>query len=292
MRLQRGIRRAANVSLRDINQYISRCLLGLVQDTNSSMIPYLSQSFDPGELVTNVTPISSLKFMDISSTPFPNMNSNKNPKETSSLFAFNPNKSSKLRKQALKELMGNFMCLKTINTGHERDQNSNMAASSILSSQAIVRYLPKPEQLTVHDKKIESYSTTSPRHCRRPKKVSASGFEHSAAHICRSFANDVVQTVPHLVSQPVIVSSYAESNKFKKFDHPQNICPAITIATNNTRVVEPFAHTLDVAKEMFYAKAYTHHFHRYGFSDTCFMEAFETVESIVADYRSMQINNV
>lgn len=59
------------------------------------------------------------------------------------------------------------------------------------------------------------------------------------------------------------------------------------LASNGQFILPTIQHALNKAWNMFAAKAYLHHYHRYNLTDEDFVEAFARVEQIVANYKSL-----
>ena len=64
--------------------------------------------------------------------------------------------------------------------------------------------------------------------------------------------------------------------------------PLVTLAANTSAISEKMKYILENAKEMFHAKAFTHWYYRYGFTESTFTEAFERVESIISSYEMLK----
>nr|XP_006815929.1 PREDICTED: tubulin delta chain-like [Saccoglossus kowalevskii] len=60
---------------------------------------------------------------------------------------------------------------------------------------------------------------------------------------------------------------------------------SMTIAANRSNIIEYTEHILERSKEMFDAKAYLHWYWKYGCEQQDFLDAFDTLETVVSNYK-------
>ena len=73
----------------------------------------------------------------------------------------------------------------------------------------------------------------------------------------------------------------AKNEAFKEYPMDRSL----TLCSNRNSIIEPLEHIIDQARAKYDAKAYLHWYHRYGLEDSLFEQSFETMETVVQNYK-------
>lgn len=81
-----------------------------------------------------------------------------------------------------------------------------------------------------------------------------------------------------------------EDYRLTNYHHPRRlgqISTTSTLAFNSNKVCEVISSFLGDAWTLFGSKSYLHHYNKYGVNEDYFLESFETVKTLLDDYRTM-----